>query len=92
VCFHEQFVNIRERLDATFDCALKPLKGVRVREMHRRLDGRQDVLGSMFGLSREDGDVRLTSLPLADVAGNFGCANDLAAKISYRRNRKRDVN
>ena len=46
--------------------------------MHGRLHGCQHVLGAMLGLASENGDLRLATLALGNVAGDFRCADDLA--------------
>ena len=77
--FNEQSVDVRKRLDASFNSALEPLGRIRAREMYRRLDGCQHVLGPVFGLAGKDGDLRLTSLSFTNIAGDFGRADDFMA-------------
>src|SRR5262245_51544444 len=59
--------------------------------MHRRLYSRQHVLGPVFGLTGEDGDLRFAPFALGDIAGNFRRADDFAVKILNGRNRQRNV-
>ena len=81
----EQPVDVRERLNASLDCLLETLGRVGLREMYRRLHGRQHVLGPMFGLASENGDLRLATLALGNVAGDFRRADDFAFRILDRR-------
>ena len=89
--FDEQPVDVRERLDASLDCLLETLRRVGLREMHRRLHGRQDVLGPVLGLASEDSDLRLVTLALGNVAGDFRRADDFAFRILDRRNGQRNI-
>ena len=84
-------MDVRERLDASLDCLLETLGRVGLREMHRRLHGRQHVLGPVLGLASENGDLRLATLALGNVAGDFRRADDFAFRILDRRNGQRNI-
>jgi hypothetical protein len=59
--------------------------------MHRRLHSRQHVLGPVFGLAGEDGDLRFSPFALGDIAGNLRRADDFVVNIPNGRNRQRDL-
>jgi PAS domain-containing protein len=59
--FHEQPVDVRQRLDAALYCVLD-FGRVGVGKMHGRLHGRQYVLDSVLGFASENDDLRLATL------------------------------
>jgi hypothetical protein len=89
--FHEQRMDLCERTDAPFDQFLEIIRRVGMRKTHRRLHRGQDVLCSMLGLVREIDDLSLAPFALGYVASDFRCTNDLAARVSDRRNGQRKV-
>jgi hypothetical protein len=80
---HEKRIDICERLNAPYDCALETFKGVGLREMHSRLDGGQQVLSPVLRLASENSDLCLAPFLLGDVARDLGSPDDFPAYIPH---------
>ena len=65
--FHEQPVDVRERLDASLYCVLEAFGRVGMGKMHCRLHGGQHIPGSVLGFAGENGDLRLAAFALRYV-------------------------
>ena len=76
---HKQRMDICEGLNASLDCALEPVGCFGVRKMHGRLHCCQHVPGSVLGLAREYGNLRLAALALRDVTREAAAVNELVA-------------
>jgi hypothetical protein len=82
--FHEQPMDVRERLNASLDCVFETIGRVGLTKMHCRLNSRQHVLGSMFGLTGEDGNLLLGSLALSYVHERSNSAGNFSICILHR--------
>jgi hypothetical protein len=55
----------------SLDGMLEAVGRVGLREMHRRLNGRQNILGAVLGLAGKNSDLRLVTLLLGYVPRDF---------------------
>src|SRR2546429_6599019 len=79
--FHEQGMDLCERINAPFDQVLEIIRGAGLRKTYRRLHGGQDVLCAMLRLAREIDDLRLAPFVLSYVTSDFLCADDFALSV-----------
>src|SRR4029077_20277936 len=79
--FHEQPVDVRERLDASLYCVLEAFGRVGMGKMHCRLHGGQHIPGSVLGFAGENGDLRLAAFALRYVLEAVDGADNVSIAI-----------
>jgi hypothetical protein len=79
--FHEQRMDLCERINASFDQFLKTVRRIGMRKMHRRLHGGQDVLCSMLGLAREIDDLSLAPFALCYILKAVDGADNVSPAV-----------
>src|SRR5579859_4347639 len=84
-------MDIRERLNTSFNHTFEVVGCFRLRKINGGLDGCEDILGSMLSFPSKRGDVLVAALSISDVSGDFRGAYDLAFSIFDRRDRHRNV-
>jgi len=85
-------VNVRKRLDTSFNRLFEAFGCVGLRKMDGSLYGRQQILTAVFCFSSQRGDLLLTSFLPSNVPRDFRCSNDLAFGIFDGRNGQRNDN
>src|SRR6516165_10662924 len=83
-------MNIRQRLDASFDCLLQTFSGFGPRKIYGCLYVGQQVLASVLSFTREDRNLILSAFLLRNIPGDFRCADDLAIIIFDGRDGQRN--
>ena len=84
-------MNICERLNASRDCLLETFGGVGLTQIHGGLHGCQHVLGPVLSLASEDGDLRVASFALRNIARDLRRTDNDAFGIFHRRYRERNI-
>src|SRR6185369_3668284 len=85
-------MHVREGLNASLDRRFEIIWGIALRQTHGGLHQRQEVLGTVVNLAREESNMLFLLLSLGDVTSDLRCTDYPAIATLHRRNRQRNRN